>query len=255
MLNPEVDLDGMNSYIYGQEWSQLWQRYFSERPTTQASADFLASLIPHGRALEIGVGSGRVAIPLSERGVKVTGLDTSAHMLRYLEEKDTQHSIDAVLDDAQSFNLPRKNFDLVYFISWGLHMLLTDEAQQNCFDRASAHLACGGYFVVELMRPEGYPFGGTGLNVLKIDKGSVIAAGEMHDPQQRILLNAYLMFNDGETPRIHTSASHYCSTEQLDEMASHSGMKLHQAYETWDGSPIVDDSPTMIRVYRKGCDG
>lgn len=86
MLNPKIDLDGMNKYIYDSEWSDLWQTYFSERPTTQATADFLASLIPGGRALEIGIGSGRVAIPLAARGVKVTGIDTSVHMLKYLEK-------------------------------------------------------------------------------------------------------------------------------------------------------------------------
>ena len=174
MLNPKIDLDGMNKYIYDSEWSDLWQTYFSERPTTQATADFLASLIPGGRALEIGIGSGRVAIPLAARGVKVTGIDTSVHMLKYLEKNDTECSVEAIQGDAQSFDLPTKDFDLVYFVSWGLHMLLTDEAQQACFDRASHHLKKGGYFVIELMCSEGYPFGDSDIKALKIDKGSVI---------------------------------------------------------------------------------
>lgn len=251
MLNPKIDLDGMNKYIYDSEWSDLWQTYFSERPTTQATADFLASLIPGGRALEIGIGSGRVAIPLAARGVKVTGIDTSVHMLKYLEKNDTECSVEAIQGDAQSFDLATKDFDLVYFVSWGLHMLLTDEAQQACFDRASLHLKKGGYFVIELMCSEGYPFGDSDIKALKIDKGSVIAAGEIHNPTQRLLLNSYLIFNDGEAPRVHTSASHYCTADQLDIMASNSGLELYHAYESWDRAPIIEDSPTMIRVYRK----
>ncbi len=251
MIDPTVDIHGINDYIYGDEWSRLWQTHFAKRPDTEATIRRLAEWADGGDVLELGVGSGRVAIPLAAKCRSVYGIDTSEGMLRELRARQGGQQVWTTEADAATFDLGSMRFDLIYFISWGLQMLLSKEAKQHCFERVAEHLRPGGAFVVEGMHPEGYPFGSGGLGTLKIDRASTILNGEVHRPQDQVVLNSLIFLVDNELPRVHTTASHYVSTSCLDEMAADMGLSLEAKFGNWECEPLADSSPSMIRVYRK----
>ena len=113
---------------------------------------FLAALAGSGRALEFGIGTGRVAIPMSGRGIRVAGIDVSAPMIARLRGKPGASAIDAVVGSCCTTRVPG-SFQLVYCV-WNTFVnLLTQDEQVQCFENAAAHLAPGGHFVVEAGTP------------------------------------------------------------------------------------------------------
>nr|WP_249288532.1 class I SAM-dependent methyltransferase [Mobiluncus mulieris] len=211
----------------------------------------LAELVGDDDALELGVGSGRVALPLAQKCRNVWGIDTSPWMLTELKKQDSQSRVVTVQTSAVDFDLEKKDFQLIFFISWGLAILLSDREKEACFQQVSKHLKPSGLFVVETIHPEGYPFSSGNISTLKIDCASVILGGEIHKPADRIVLNNMLFIEDNKKPRVHTSASHYCATADLDEMARRQGLELVAAYSDWTKNPLQDSHASMIRVYRK----
>lgn len=251
MLFMKPNLEEMNKYIYGDEWSKLWQKYFAHRPTTDETVKFLSNLAPNGKALELGVGSGRIALPLSESGMCVTGLDSSTAMLSYLQKNDKKSAVQVVVGNAENFELNDKDFDLVYFVSWGLHALLNEEKVRGCFESVSRHLNSGGFFVIECMHYEGYKFSDGALQIAGMDTGLVVLSGEIRNSDAQLLLNTYVFLRDNEAPRVHTSASHYWTTEQLDAIAIEAEFDFIQEYGSWDKSLLTNATPNMIRLYQR----
>src|ERR1044072_2757387 len=117
-----------------------------------ATVEFLAELAGDGPALEFGIGTGRIAIPLQESGVPVTGIDISPHMVAELREKPGGKGIDVTIGDIAAADVGGF-FSLVYAI-WNTFInLLTQEEQVNCFQNASKHLRPGGFFATDTMSP------------------------------------------------------------------------------------------------------
>lgn len=251
MLFMKPNLEEMNKYIYGDEWANLWQKYFAYRPTTNDAVKFLSELAPNGKVLELGVGSGRIALPLSESGMRVTGLDSSTAMLSYLQKNDQKNAVQVVVGNAEKFELKDKNFDLVYFVSWGLHALLSEEKVRGCFESVNKHLNNHGLFVIDCMHYEGYKFSDRTLQIAGMDTGLAVLSGEMRNLDAQLLLNTYVFLRDNETPRVHTSASHYWTTEQLDTMAGEAGFDFVQAYGSWGKISLTNKTPNMIRLYQR----
>jgi len=120
-------------------------------PPADETVDFLAELAGDGAALEFAIGTGRVAVPLAERGVKVAGMDNSEPMLRRLREKATE--IEAVEGDMSTTRVAG-DFSLVYLVFNTIFNLTTQDGQVACFENAAAHLQPGGRFVIEARVPE-----------------------------------------------------------------------------------------------------
>src|ERR1044072_1432292 len=117
-----------------------------------ATVEFLAELAGDGPAVEFGIGTGRIAIPLQETGVPVTGIDISPHMVAALREKPGGKGIEVSIGDIAAADVDG-SFSLVYAI-WNTFInLLTQEEQVNCFQNASKHLRPGGFFVTDTMSP------------------------------------------------------------------------------------------------------
>ena len=117
------------------------------------TVDRLAALADGGRALELAIGTGRVAVPLAERGVPVTGIELSAPMVARLREKADEATIPVVMGDMATARAPGE-FRLVYLVFNTISNLLTQDEQVACFANAAGHLEPGGRFVVELWVPE-----------------------------------------------------------------------------------------------------
>lgn len=128
---------------------------------TEGAVDFLTAVCPRGRVLELGVGTGRVALPLSAKNVEVHGVDVSDSMLAQLKRKDTENSVTTYLADMVDLSaLPE--FDLVYCIFNSLFAVTSEAGQQKVFESVSSRLVAGGLFVVEASPPTAEVLSGDG---------------------------------------------------------------------------------------------
>jgi SAM-dependent methyltransferase len=142
-----------DGYSYGQSWANVYEDYYDNREDVEVVSAFLAKLAGTGRALEFGIGTGRVALPLADRGVEVYGIDNSKAMVRRLQEKPGGDKISVVVGDMASTRA-EGTFSLVYVTFSSIFMLASQEEQVRCFANAARHLEEGGVVVVDSFVPD-----------------------------------------------------------------------------------------------------
>ncbi|MEV7595548.1 class I SAM-dependent methyltransferase [Streptomyces sp. NPDC089922] len=241
--------------------SELWNRATAERydaeETGMSSAevlgptlDFLAELAGDGRALEFAIGTGRVGVPLRERGVPVTGIELSPHMAAVLRRKAGEDVLPVVLGDMASTVVPGE-FALVYLVYNTITNLLTQDEQVACFRNAARHLAPGGRFVIELGVPP--------LRLLPPGQAAVpfdVSEGHLgfdtFDLVEQVLVSHHLT-RDAEDGRYRRESSRhrYAWPAELDLMARIAGLEPERRVADWDGSPFNQDSTRHVSVWRK----
>src|SRR3954452_9862005 len=188
-----------------------------------ATVDRLVELAGDGRALEFAIGTGRIALPLAERGVRVAGIDNSEAMLARLREKPGAERIEAVAGDMAATRLDGE-FSLVYLVFNTIFNLTTQDGQVACFQNGAAHLGSGGRFVIEARVPE-LPRLPLGQPVLpwRADPGGMSAY--VYDVVTQRLSGQHYHLVDG---RVQTSPTEmrYAWPAELDLMARLAGMRL-----------------------------
>ena len=213
------------------------------------TVDRLADLAGAGRALELAVGTGRVAVPLAERGVPVTGIELSGPMVARLREKADEAAIPVLLGDMATVRAPG-TFTLVYLVFNTISNLPTQAQQVACFRNAAAHLAPGGRFVVELWVPgirrlppcqEGVPFH-VGAHHLGLDTYDLTT--------QQGTSHHFHRHGDG-TASYGASNFRYIWPAECDLMARLAGLTLESRFADWDRSPFTNDSEKHVSVWRR----
>jgi SAM-dependent methyltransferase len=213
------------------------------------TVDFLAALAEGGRALEFAIGTGRVGLPLSERGIQVTGIEFSEPMLNQLRLKNGAEKIEVILGDMTS-TLAEGDFQLVYLV-YNTIMNLKEQARQvACFKNAAAHLKPGGCFAMEVMVPRlrSLPPG---------EKYQPFSVSEAHIGLDEYvsftdqILKSHHVYNDEGRHRQMVGAYRWVWPSELDLMAQLAGMQLIGRWADWDRSPFTDDSDKHISVWRK----
>lgn len=242
------------------------------RPTL----DFLEELAGCGRVLEFAVGTGRVAVPLRERGVPVVGVELSEHMAAVLRRKVDEETLPVVVGDMATTVVPGE-FTLVYLVYNTISNLLTQDEQVECFRNAARHLAPGGRFVVELGVPP-LRFLPPGQVAVPFDVSERHFGFDTLDPVEQILVSHHFTredgkpdgreggsqsggcedgreggYGDGELGSYRRSASRhrYVWPAELDLMARIAGLELERRVADWDGTPFGQDSPKHVSVWRK----
>jgi len=212
------------------------------------AVDFLAELAGDGRALELGIGTGRIALPLAERGVQVHGIDLSTAMVSRLRNKPGGKDIEVTVGD---FATARAGgpFDLAYLVFNTIMNLTTQERQIACFRNVAAQLKPGGCFVIEVSTPDlqRLPPGETvhpfrvSENRLGFDEYDVAAQG---------LTSHHFTLNDGRWERF-SIPFRYVWPSELDLMAKLSGMKLRQRWSGWNRELYTSESRNLIAVWER----
>ncbi|MFE2757042.1 class I SAM-dependent DNA methyltransferase [Actinosynnema sp. NPDC059335] len=241
--------------------SELWSRAAAERydaeETEKSSAavlgptlDFLAGLAGGGRALEFAIGTGRVGVPLRERGVPVVGIELSEHMAAVLRRKIGADALPVVIGDMATTVVPG-GFALVYLVYNTISNLLTQDEQVECFRNAARHLEPGGRFVVELGVPplRLLPPGQLGV---PFDVSERHVGLDTFDPVEQILVSHHFTL-DGDDGRYRrdNSRHRYAWPAELDLMARIAGLVPERRVADWDGSPFTRDSRKHVSVWRK----
>jgi SAM-dependent methyltransferase len=213
------------------------------------AVDFLVELAGDGGALEFGVGTGRVAIPLSGRGVPVHGIDISAPMLEQLRSKPGAEGVEVTVGDFAQTRVDG-HFRLAYLVFNTITNLTTQEEQVACFRNAAAHLEPGGYFVIEVGVPDLRRLA-PGERVRAFDVGEThLGFDEYTDFAGQILYSHHYWINDGHA-RIFSAPYRYVWPAELDLMARLAGMSLRERWAGWTREPFTDESTSHVSVWEK----
>jgi SAM-dependent methyltransferase len=214
----------------------------------RTTVDFLAELAGEGRALEFAIGTGRIGVPLSERGVSVSGIELSSDMAAQLKKKPGTESIDVTIGDMTSTRVDG-TFRLVYLVFNTIGNLLSQDEQVECFCNAAAHLEPGGCFVIEVIVPP--------LRRLPPGESSLVFAltpervgYDEIDVAQQLGVSHHIWFRE-DGPKKFATPWRLVWPAELDLMARIAGMRLRERWADWDRSPFTSESMKHVSVWEK----
>jgi SAM-dependent methyltransferase len=208
-----------------------------------ATVDFLAGLAGGGAALELGIGTGRIGVPLAGRGVRVHGIDLSPAMVARLREKPGAEGIEVTLGDFATTRVEGA-FALVYVVFNTIMNLTTQDAQVACFENAASHLAPGGAFVVEVMVPD----------LRRLPPGERWVTFDVSDGH--VGVDEYDVVGQGLVSHHYTTRRdsvpfRYVWPAELDLMARIAGLTLRERWADWDRSPFTAESRSHVSVWER----
>jgi SAM-dependent methyltransferase len=211
--------------------------------------DLLAELAGDGAALELAVGTGRVALPLAARGVRVYGIELSTAMVEQLRAKPGGDGIDVTIGDMTTTRLDGR-FMVVYLVYNTIGNLTTQDEQVACFANAAAHLEPGGCFVIEVGVPRlRHLPPGDDAHVFAHAPGYVGYDRYVDLVAQRAESHHFVA--DGSGVREFRTPFRYVWPSELDLMARLAGLSLRDRWAGWDRAPFTADSPSHVSVWEK----
>ncbi|MEV0732169.1 class I SAM-dependent methyltransferase [Polymorphospora sp. NPDC050346] len=211
------------------------------------TVDVLADLAGGGRALELGIGTGRIALPLAGRGVPVHGIDMSRAMVARLRAKPGG---DAIGDFATT--RVDGTFSVAYLVFNTIMNLTTQEAQVACFRTVAAHLEPGGRFVVEVMVPDLRKLP-AGQNVVPFRTSATGWAYDLYDVATQEMSSNYVEVVDGRGS-FWSVPFRYVWPAELDLMAQLAGLRLRERWDGWSREPFTSESGQHVSVWEKPAD-
>jgi SAM-dependent methyltransferase len=213
---------------------------WADPEVVEATVDFLAELAGDGAGLELGIGTGRIALPLAARGVRVHGVDLSPDMVAQLRAKPGGAEIPVTLGDYSSTRVGT-GFSLAYVVFNTINNLTTQEAQVACFENVAAQLEPGGAFVVEVGVP-----GDDGLRVFELSDDHV--GIDEYDAVTQRLVSHHFTQADGRWRR-HSVPFRSVGPAELDLMARLAGMRLRERWGGWKREPFTSASTKHVSVW------
>jgi len=219
-----------------------------EPATLDPVVDFLAELAGDGSALELGIGTGRIALPLARRGVRVHGIDLSEAMVSRLRTKVGSEQIEVTIGDFASTRV-EGTFSLAYLVFNTIMNLTTQDEQVACFRNVGAHLGPDGCFVVEVTVPDlqrlppGETFRPFAVSSTRLgfDEYDVVSQG---------LISHHYTVADGELD-VHSVPFRYVWPAELDLMARLAGLTLRERWSGWNREPFTSESGQHVSVWQK----
>ena len=239
----ETHFDEWVAQRYELLWPQLFDPAFLD-----PSVDVLAELAGKGACLELGVGTGRVALPLSRRGVRVHGIELSEPMVRQLRDQDGASEVGVTLGDFATTTV-EETFRLVYLLRNTITNLTTQDEQVACFVNAAEHLTPGGSFVIEVGVPA-LRLMPPGQRVVPFDVGEKYWAYDLYDCATQEMSSNYVDEDDG-VARMWSVPFRYVWPSELDLMARIAGLRLAERWQDWDGTPFTHESTRHVSVWQK----
>jgi SAM-dependent methyltransferase len=238
------------------QWDRLASIYDELTPVserfldTEGCVDFLAALASHGRALELGIGSGRVALPLARRGVSVDGIDLSPRMVARLRSKPGAECVRVSIGDFADVAVEGV-FSLVYTVFTTFFNLTTQDDQLRCFRNVADRLSEGGAFVVEadVPDPEGF-VAGRRLDVTHLDSSQVLLSAVIYQRASQIEESQLLVLSE-KGLELFPIRVRYAWPSELDLMARLAGLELRERWSDWRRRPFDEDSRRHVSVYAR----
>src|SRR5919197_821038 len=212
------------------------------------AVDFLADLAGQGAALEFGIGTGRIALPLARRGIRVHGIDLSEAMVARLRAKPAAERIDVTIGDFATTTVEGR-FSVAYLVFNTIMNLTTQDEQVACFRNVAAHLEPGGCFVIEVGVP----------SLRRLPPGEIVRAFQVSatrlgfdefDVATQGLVSHHYRVLDGQL-EVNSVPFRYVWPSELDLMARLAGMRLRERWSGWRREPFTSDSSEHVSVWEK----
>jgi SAM-dependent methyltransferase len=235
---------------YGDDWAYIYDDLFANRDDLAVVGNTLAALANGGPVLEFGIGTGRLALPLAARGLKVHGIDNSQAMLDKLRAKPGAENITTLLGDCTKDRMEGE-FSLVFIAFTSLFLMGPQDVQVECFMNAARHLRIGGVFLVEAFVHDRTRF-------LQLQEVVTTKVGDnvvgfrvgMLDGVNQVLRTQHIELTP-EGIKFRPNWLRYIYPSEMDLMARLAGLKLRTRWSSWSGAPFTSDSGTQIAVYEK----
>ena len=224
-----------------------WPELF-EPAAIDPVVDFLAELAPVGAVLELGVGTGRIALPLSRRGIRVHGIELSPAMIARLRTKPGADAVGVTIGDFTTARVAG-TFTLVYLVRNTITNLTTQDEQVDCFRNVAAHLEPGGRFVIEVYVPElrRLPPGET---IHVFTRTTTHLGFEEYDVAKQLAVSHHYWVIDGQLETFSTP-HRFVWPAELDLMARIAGMTLRERWSSWTREPFTSESRSYVSVWEK----
>lgn len=246
-----MPMEGYDPATYGNRIADVYDSLYTDLSDVQTMANMLVQLASGGRALELGIGTGRIALPVAWRGVEVHGVDSSPAMVSRLRSKVGGASIPVTMGNLADVPV-QEEFKLIFIVFNTLFALETQDLQVRCFQNVAKHLAHDGAFVVEAFVPDpGRYVRGQNTSTTRIEKDKVMLEVAQHDPiNQRVYAQHVIIMEQG----IHLLpvTIRYAWPSELDLMARMAGLKLRERWADWKKSPFTATSASHVSVYERG---
>ena len=241
-------MDDYGPATYGERVADVYDEWYEE--TNPSECELLAELAAGGRVLELGIGTGRVSLPLSAAGVEVHGIDASPAIVRQLRAKEGGAAIPVTIGDMADVPVDGE-FSLVFVVFSTFFMLTTEEAQQRCFRNVAAHLAPSGRFLIRTFVPdearidrgENLTIKSVGVDMVRLDATLFDAAAQRLDTTQIRITESGI--------RLVHARLRYAHPPELDAMAHEAGLELESRWASFARDPFTADSPFHVSVYRR----
>jgi len=240
-----IDTDGYFGEAVAARYDESSADMF--RPeVVQPAIDVLAELAGDGRALELGIGTGRVALPLAARGVEVHGVDLSRAMVARLRAKPGGDAIGVTIGDFATTRVDG-TFSVVYLVFNTIMNLTTQEAQVACFRNVATHLEPGGCFLVEVNVPDLRRLS-PGHDVVMFDRGPTRWAFDVYDMATQAMSSNYVEVIDGRGT-FWSIPFRYVWPAELDLMAQLAGLRLRERWGGWAREPFTSESTKHVSIW------
>jgi SAM-dependent methyltransferase len=235
---------------YGDRIASLYDAWVAPtvQATTEAAVEFLADIATGGRALELGIGTGRIALPLSARGIAVHGIDASEPMLARLRDKPGGANLPITIGDFADVSVEGQ-FRLIYVVFNTFFALLTQEDQVRCFSNTASHLEDRGAFVIEAFVPDPTLFNrGQRLSTTHVDLDRVQFDATRHAAVAQQVTTQHVLIGK-EGIMLFPVKLRYAWPSELDLMARLAGLSLAARYGGWQREPFLDSSASHVSIY------
>jgi SAM-dependent methyltransferase len=240
---PQNTFDERIARSYEARWPELF-----DPAVVGPAVDLLAEVAGTGAALELGIGTGRIAIPLRRRGVPVHGIDLSRHMVAELRAKPGSEDIGVTIGDFATTRVDG-SFRLAYLVRNTITNLTAQQEQVACFRNVAAHLEPGGCFVIEVYVPE----------LRRLPPGETVHAFtvtpthlgfEAYDVATQIAVSHHYWVVDGRL-ETYSTPHRYVWPSELDLMAQLAGLTLRERWSDWARAPFTGDSRSHVSVWER----
>lgn len=247
-------MKGFDDSTYGESFADVYDDWYEDVSDVEATTNLITELARGGSVLELGVGTGRLAIPLALAGCAVVGIDSSAAMLERCRIKASRlvpdRPIELILGDMVD-SQPDRRFDAVLIAYNTVFSLPSAERQQNLFEAVAARLTDVGTFIIEAVVPDPQRKAGGTVGVRSMHADRVVLSVDVHHPDDQRVDGQFVEFTESGGVRLRPWSIRYSSPDQLDRMAVRAGLRLRDRWEDMSKSAFVADSPTHVSVYTR----
>jgi SAM-dependent methyltransferase len=240
-------VEDYDASTYGDHIAEVYDAWYSALEI-RAVVDCIAGLAGRGPVLELGIGTGRIALPLQERGVEVHGIDASEKMVAKLREKPGGDGIPVTIGDFADVGVDG-TYTAIYIPFHTMFALLTQEAQLRCFRNVAAHLTEDGVFVFDAFVPDLTRFDrNQRVGIVSHDPDALRIEASVHDPVSQTVTTRHVVLTEQGT-RFYPVKVRYAWPSELNLMARLAGLRLRDRWGDWKGGPFTAESTVHVSVY------